>query len=405
MPYVNIPKSNFVGGIARIVGKLQGDISSKVVTKGATIASSFRRQGCPTTSGISRIRSQKEGLDSGINKVKDRIEKFKKLPSSLQGPLSGLKTALKVIKTLPIPQSVPPGFGIPISITTVYADVMHLLKEFIAQIGEDIEGINAVLETPSLFLDSVQKVSARLDGAIKSCETEAALRDQINQGNISINQLQDIGLVDDEEVFIFSKLGPIFLGNSDIDDNGNLTNSSSVNQSLEQQRNILTALSVDISNLNLNELNISAAIASPDALEELQKKLTEGNLNKPLSPAQEDLLNQIAQNSLNSSLDKLQKSNIDEEIKNNIRELLSLLITPDKNTLQADTNYQYIGPDGTLYTLEIVPDETAPSIAPRNYAIVKDPDGVVVLKGPKSFSSSTEILLQEIKFRIDNQLP
>jgi len=72
MPYVNIPKSNFVGGIARIVGKLQGDISSKVVTRGATIASSFRRQGCPTTSGISRIRSQKEGLDSGINKVKDK---------------------------------------------------------------------------------------------------------------------------------------------------------------------------------------------------------------------------------------------------------------------------------------------------------------------------------------------
>jgi len=62
-------------------------------------------------------------------------------------------------------------------------------------------------------------------------------------------------------------------------------------------------------------------------------------------------------------------------------------------------NYEYRG-----YRLEIIQDPNSPEIAPRRYAIAKDRRGVVVLKGQPSFSSSTDILLDEIKFRLDNQL-
>jgi len=57
------------------------------------------------------------------------------------------------------------------------------------------------------------------------------------------------------------------------------------------------------------------------------------------------------------------------------------------------------------YTLEIVQDPNSPKIAPRRYAIAKDKAGIIVLYGPSSFSSDTQVLLDEIKFRIDNQLP
>ena len=65
-----------------------------------------------------------------------------------------------------------------------------------------------------------------------------------------------------------------------------------------------------------------------------------------------------------------------------------------------DSQYQYKG-----YKLEIVKDPNSPTIAPRRYAIAKDKSGVIVLYGPSSFSSDTQVLLDEIKFRIDNQLP
>ena len=56
------------------------------------------------------------------------------------------------------------------------------------------------------------------------------------------------------------------------------------------------------------------------------------------------------------------------------------------------------------YTLEIRTDNNDSGIAPRRFAVALDPAGVVVLQGVSSFSSNTEILLEELKFRIDNQL-
>ena len=77
----------------------------------------------------------------------------------------------------------------------------------------------------------------------------------------------------------------------------------------------------------------------------------------------------------------------------------------DKQQEENPSKFLHRGPNGTLYRLYIIPDENSPSIAPRSYAIAKDPSGVTVLKGPKSFSSDVDVLLDEIKFRIDNQLP
>jgi hypothetical protein len=55
------------------------------------------------------------------------------------------------------------------------------------------------------------------------------------------------------------------------------------------------------------------------------------------------------------------------------------------------------------YTLAIVLDPNSPRIAPKRYAIASDRQGVLRLRGDSSFSSSTQVLLDEIKFRIDNQ--
>ena len=57
------------------------------------------------------------------------------------------------------------------------------------------------------------------------------------------------------------------------------------------------------------------------------------------------------------------------------------------------------------YTVTIVEDMNSPGFAKKRYAQVQNSNGVVVMRGPSSFSSSTKILLEEIKFRINNQLP
>ena len=57
------------------------------------------------------------------------------------------------------------------------------------------------------------------------------------------------------------------------------------------------------------------------------------------------------------------------------------------------------------YTITIVEDPNSPAVAKKRFAQVESDNGVVLMKGPSSFSSSTRILIDEIKFRINNQLP
>lgn len=61
--------------------------------------------------------------------------------------------------------------------------------------------------------------------------------------------------------------------------------------------------------------------------------------------------------------------------------------------------------NGNTYTLSIVTNiETGISV-PQRQAVAKDFRGIIVLKGPLSFASSEQVLIDELKFRIDNQLP
>jgi len=76
--------------------------------------------------------------------------------------------------------------------------------------------------------------------------------------------------------------------------------------------------------------------------------------------------------------------------------------TPTKTS---DADLKYTSNSGATYTIKIITDPNSPAVAPRRKAIAVDARGVTMLKGPLSFSSSTEVLVNELKFRINNQLP
>lgn len=70
-----------------------------------------------------------------------------------------------------------------------------------------------------------------------------------------------------------------------------------------------------------------------------------------------------------------------------------------------DLGESYVGRNGRAYTLFVVNDPNSEGVAPRRQAIAKDFRGIVVLKGPLSFAGDSKILKDELKLRIDNQLP
>lgn len=70
------------------------------------------------------------------------------------------------------------------------------------------------------------------------------------------------------------------------------------------------------------------------------------------------------------------------------------------------TGISYISKkSGRTYTIKVIQDPESPDIAPKRQAIVQDFRDIIVLTGPSSFASDPDILIEEIKFRIENQLP
>lgn len=83
-------------------------------------------------------------------------------------------------------------------------------------------------------------------------------------------------------------------------------------------------------------------------------------------------------------------------------------IQPLENTGSEGTpsqEYFYTGANGRNYTLAIIQEAQGEGPVPRRIAVAKDNLGVIILRGQPSFSSDTKVLLDELKFRIDNQLP
>lgn len=77
----------------------------------------------------------------------------------------------------------------------------------------------------------------------------------------------------------------------------------------------------------------------------------------------------------------------------------------EKNQDPSNTSLEYTSTSGYTYTIKVIQDPNSPEIAPKRQAIVQDFRGITVLTGPSSFASNPQILIEEIKFRIENQLP
>ena len=121
----------------------------------------------------------------------------------------------------------------------------------------------------------------------------------------------------------------------------------------------------------------------------------------------------VVENSLGSVIQILQSIDISatkcaEEVEDPeaLKQLLGA-VQPPENTGSEGTpeSFTYRGANGKDYTLAIIEDRGVEGPIPRRVAVAKDKIGVIVLRGQPSFSSDTQVLLDELKFRIDNQLP
>ena len=184
-------------------------------------------------------------------------------------------------------------------------------------------------------------------------------------------------------------------------------------QAFAQLDNVLRNISDKLTKIDTSDSNLkSKNIPVTDSEKESQLNKKGNRLNefdnssntKKVDPNNSNQAN-VAVQGLQSSIGKLQKNLTDsipldilKELKEDLAKLTDNLIEKESSSEDEDSNNDYKG-----YTLKIQRTNESPVLAPRHYA-TGEKNGIVYFKGPDSYSSSKEILLEEIKFKIDNQL-
>lgn len=167
---------------------------------------------------------------------------------------------------------------------------------------------------------------------------------------------------------------------SDANDNNTLFDTNGNNTLLDANGN--TTLTVKL--VSPNSLKPGGITGASQALAELNSALT--NISDKLIFAGDALANDVG-----VSVEVL------ETLKKDLEDISTGIVTKkDEELTNSDLTYRG-------YLLKIIRDPDSPKLAPKHFAVAIR-DGKQELKGPSSFSSSKEVLLDEIKFRIDNQL-
>lgn len=365
--YIKIPPSFIPNTVAKAVSKLEIELQTRAQKEVGKIITKVRQSGCPKELG--RLTRQVKGLQNGIGGLNKRLQMFKKLPELLLIPISALEIAAKIILSLPAPQSPTPVPGLPISITNKLTELIIVLFEFIAQKKDDAEAIVAIVDGPALRLETISKVISRVTSVVGVCRIEKELQKKLDDEELTFEQLVEKGLIDDSGNLVTSTLSRQYIGAqggesvSDLAQEFGLTNEQVVERIKDGKNN--------------NEEGDNLA-------------------DRIFGSSKNNVDNQLA-----SLLEKLEGLGL-ESVASIQKELETLSSLPIDKSL--DNRFFHTGPNGIIYRLDILTDEKSPKVAPRRYAVALDTEDVVVLTGPKSFAADTDILLNEIKFRIDNQL-
>jgi hypothetical protein len=424
MPFEKFVPPKLHAAIGSTVGKAQGVIIAKVQKEVFEATNKMRAKGCPSPAELSKVKSKLAGVKALSGTLTSSVASFKAIPASIKAPVGGIKSALKIILALPIPQSVPPGFGIPVNISMKFADIMNFLKEFIAAAEITANAIELPLNQVDASLQAINSRVKDLEVPVRACEINQILEEQLSSGSA-----QALGLLDKDGNLITSTLGSLIL-----EEENTRPASDQVKLGLEKDLglpiNLLGALSGD--DLSKIDVDLDAGdtyrITPPGSYKDSESGLTkdftgselavfDGNEfiiveNDSLKPGGLTGKNQaLAQFelALNNISDRL--NNITEGLSNNTGMSIEQLENLRDSLLELSADLQTtegerIGSDDLSYkgyTLRIVRDPQSPKLAPRHFAIGLK-NGEIAIKGPSSFSSSKEVLIDEIKFRIDNQL-
>ena len=129
---------------------------------------------CPPKDQLLKIVEQKNQIQSALQNVLGEFSKVDKTVKTTERIVTTVEAAVRVIKAIPVPTSVPPGIGIPINVITLLADSLDTLGDLVKGAKGSLKIVptvsKSVTESAQIILDKLTE----LDGKLNICIEELA---------------------------------------------------------------------------------------------------------------------------------------------------------------------------------------------------------------------------------------
>jgi len=158
-------------GLAGFISKIVQSITRTTFKFNKTLddlISKFK-DSCPSTQELKGLIIQKNQINGALQQIQGKIATLNTVADTSEVVVKGVKAGVTIIKLLPIPTSVPPGIGIPVSIINMFSDALDTLGTLIDKEESSLEAIPEALELISKDVGEVISKLNEFDVVLNDC--------------------------------------------------------------------------------------------------------------------------------------------------------------------------------------------------------------------------------------------
>jgi len=148
------------------------------------------QQSCPPKTELEVIIRQKNSITTALTQTQTALNTMVQTGQTVNGIINVTDIAIRVIKNLPLPTSVPPGVGIPISVINRFTDTLIKLSDLIKTNKGVVASIAPAVQSLNGDIQTILGKLAQLDTLLAGCLEQAT-----------------VGLTDEEKEDYFTSLG------------------------------------------------------------------------------------------------------------------------------------------------------------------------------------------------------
>ncbi len=132
------------------------------------------KESCPPKDELLKIVQQKNQIQTALTTVTKSFNTVESTAQTTETLITTVGTAVKVIKAIPLPTSVPPGVGIPVNVITILADSLDTLGKLLDGAKGAVSVVPKAAKTISDSASIVLTKLQLLDGVLNKCIEDLA---------------------------------------------------------------------------------------------------------------------------------------------------------------------------------------------------------------------------------------